>query len=139
MVQFAIGCTLGAAIIAAIGAPFLAPWPFRVRYLANAQNVDPLLGLGPVPRLDMRVIRLESVEVAAGHLELGLVEEGGRRATSRATVSRPEFAAGEVAKLDGWMAAHTPLLVVIDEDHSVHLFGPDASVTDLTVTKVPVR
>jgi len=139
MAQFAIGCTLGAAIIAAVGAPFLAPWPFRVRYLANAQTVDSLLGFGPVPRQDMRVVRLESVDIVAGHLELGLAEAGNARARSRATVSRRDCGAGELAKLDGWQAAHTPLLVVIDEDHSVHLFGPDASVTDLIVTKEPVR
>jgi hypothetical protein len=136
MQHFLIGCTLGAAIAAAIAAPLFGPWPFRVRYLANAQTVDPLLGLGPTPRLDLRMVTVTSVALTDGRVAVEIAETGSRRETGL-SLSRTAPVA-TVAKLEGWSTLHTPLLEIVDDDGAVHLFGPDGAVIDLIAVKEKV-
>ena len=138
MEHFLIGCVLGAAIVAAIGVPLLAPWPFRVRYLANATTIDPLLGLGPTTRLEMRAVTPVAVDVFAGGVEL-VAEEVGTREPRRVSLTRVHCAPAVVAELDGWAATRTPLLMIVDDDDAVHLYGPDGAVTNLSRAGAKVR
>ena len=131
MSHFLLGCALGAAIAASVGVPLFAPWPFRVRYLATAQTIDPLLGFGPTPRLATRAVTVVSVEAVDGHVQLELADLGSGRDTRRTTLSRRACTPAVVAELDGWATLREPLLMIIDEDRSVHLYGPKGAVTDL--------
>lgn len=131
MQLFLLGCALGALIIFAIAVPLLAPWTIRVRFLATASMTDPWTGLGLTPRPDMRVVRLSTVASHDGAVEISIEDTDTQRAT-RATLVRAACAPGAVAKLDGWMALRTPLLMMVDQGH-VHLYGPDGVVTNLSL------
>ena len=72
MQHFLLGCLIGAALCAAVAVPLLLPWPARVRYLVNANTIDPLLGFGPAPRVSMRVVVVDAVDACGGRLELAL-------------------------------------------------------------------
>lgn len=140
MVHFLLGCAVGAAVAACIAAPLLLPWPVRVRYLVNAQTVDPLLGLGPIPRLNLRAVTVASVVVDNGRVDLTLEEVDVVRAT---VLSREGCLPSDVARLDGWSAVDTPLLMIVDEEADaagrVHVYGPDGSVTGFTRAAIRAR
>jgi hypothetical protein len=132
MTNFLIGCVLGVFLVVCVGIPFLAPWPMRVRYLVDAQYADPVLGFAPVPRLAIGVVTLTAVRADGGHVDLVVDETGaGVSGHGGRVLSRDACAAAVVARLDGWSALHTALLLIIDEKHRVHLYGPDGSITDL--------
>ncbi len=139
MTHFLIGCALGGAVAACIGAPLIAPWPVRVRYLAVAQTLDPWLGLdlGMTPRLDMRAVELVSVEADLGRVELVVQDLDGDRGYRR-TLAGTACAPATVAELDGWMALRTPLLMIVDQGLA-HVYGPDGAVTNLSFVKESVR
>jgi hypothetical protein len=137
--NFLLGCGLGALLVACISVPFLAPWPIRVRYLAATPLVDPWIGLTPEPRFQMRAVTLASVEADQGQVELTVDELGARHHARSIVLTREACAPGVVAELDGWSASNTPLLMVIEEDGSVHLFGPRTAVTNLALAGEKVR
>jgi hypothetical protein len=118
-----------------VSAPFLAPWPVRVRFLAATPMVDPWTGIAPAERLHMRAVTLESVEAERGQVDL-VVDGLGAHCRLR---SRESCAPFVVAELDGWSASHMPLLMVIEEDRGVDLYGPHSSVTDFVLTGEKVR
>ncbi|HEY5172745.1 MAG TPA: hypothetical protein VIK54_13540 [Acidimicrobiia bacterium] len=131
MFHFFAGCALGATVVICIGVPFLAPWPIRLRYLLTAQVADPVLGLGPTSRLSMWEVTLTVVEANRGHLDLVVDETGNGRSARRIALIRDGCVPSEVAKLDGWLATRTPLLMIVDEDGDTHLNGPDGVVAHL--------
>jgi hypothetical protein len=137
MPTFVIGCALGALVAASIGSPFLLPWSLRVRYLAVAPMTDPWTGLGLAPRLDLRPVRLSAVESEHGDVEL-VFEEIGTGHQSRIALARSACAPSALAKLDGWMALRTTLLMVMDHGHA-HVYGPDGAVTNLTLASERIR
>jgi hypothetical protein len=139
MSHFLIGFAIGGAIAACIAVPLVAPWSFRVRYLATAQAFDPWHGLdlGLTPRLDMRAVKLVSVEAKHGGVELAVEDLDGDRA-SRRTLARTSCPPHAVAELDGWMALRTPLLLMVDGE-LVHVYGPESAVTNLSFVKERVR
>jgi hypothetical protein len=131
MWQLVIGCSAGALVAASISAPFLLPWSLRVWYLVDAPWTDPFLGLQPAPRLEMRAVKLSGVEIHHSDVEIALGEMG----TVRTSVVRFAGAAAVpsvVAKIDGWIARRTPLLMMTDAGQ-VHIYGPDDAVTELTI------
>jgi hypothetical protein len=128
---FFAGCALGALIAACIGAPFLAPWPVRLRYLLTAQVADPVLGLGPAVRLSLREVTLTAVEADRGHVELALAETGPGCAARPETLTRDDCPPSVIAQLDGWLATRTPLLRIADDDDEIQLYGPDGAVLHL--------
>jgi hypothetical protein len=130
MQHFVLGCAIGGLIAAAILAPLLAPWPIRLRYLVNAPMTDPWTGLGLAPRLDMHAVVLSAIECHEGDVEISIDETGTRR-TSRITLTRAGCPPVALAKLDGWLAMRTPLLMVKEHGH-IYVQGPDGAVTNLT-------
>ena len=138
MSNFVIGSTLGALVVLCIALPFVGPWSIRVRYLATAPLVDPWLGLGAAPRFQMRMVFLAGVVARDGRVEL-TVDERARGRDAQPEVFTRECSPAVVAQLDGWSAVHTPLLMVIEEDGRVHLYGPRSSVTDLIPAAAGVR
>ncbi|MGO9873092.1 MAG: hypothetical protein ACLPVY_04760 [Acidimicrobiia bacterium] len=135
MPQFLFGCSVGALIAACASAPFLVPWPLRVRYLVTAPMTDPWFGLGPVPLLDMRAVLLCSVEREGRDVELVFAEiDTGHNV---GITLRSAYLPGAVAQLDGWMARRTPLLLI--NDGHAHVYGPDGAVTDLTFAREKIR
>ena len=135
MQHFLLGCVIGAALCAAVAVPLLLPWPARVRYLANASTIDPLLGFGPAPRLSMRVVVVEAVDVCESRLELVLADGMTER---RSSFEVPRCVPARLAMLDGWSALRTPLLLMADEEGRQHLYGPNGAVTDLVAKPVEV-
>ena len=130
-----LGCGLGALLAACISAPFLAPWSIRVRYLAAAPMVDPWFGLAPAPLLEMRVVTLTSVESDHGRVVLVVDGLGTGRARRSTRLNLGSCAPFIVARFDGWAALHTPLLVVIEEDRRVSLYGPHGAIAELVVAE----
>jgi len=137
MLTFVIACVFGALVAACIAAPFVLPWPTRVRYLAAASMTDPWTGLGFAPRLDMRPVRLCAVESDYGDVELALDEiDTGHR--SRVIYARAASVPSVLARLDGWMALRATLLMIVDHGHA-HLYGPDGAVTNLSLAGEKIR
>jgi len=137
MSTFALGCALGALIAACIGAPFLLPWPMRVRYLVAAPMTDPWTGLGLAPRLDTRAVKLRAIERHNGDLEFALDDlDSGQN--SRITITRSAYVPSVLAKLDRWSALGTTLLMIMEHDHT-HLYGPDGAVTYLSLAREKIR
>lgn len=130
MQHFLLGCALGALIAVAIVAPLVAPWPIRMRYLATAPMTDPWSGLALAPGLEMRAVRLSTLECREGDVEIS-VEEIDTDRTCRVTLERAACAPAAVAKLDGWLALGAPLLMMTDHGQ-VHVYGPDGAVTNLS-------
>ena len=137
MQYFLWGCALGGFVVVAIAVPLVAPWRIRVRYLATAPTMDPWTGLGLTPRPDMRVVRLAALESRDGTVEISIEEVDTHRAV-RVTLVRTACAPAVLAKLDGWMALRTPLLMMADDGH-FHMYGPDGVVTNLSLVREKVR
>ena len=138
MEHFLVGCALGFLVVACIATPFVAPWRVRVRYLVNAPAGDPLLGLGPTPRMALREVTVAGVEADRGHVEL-VVDEQRAGCARHCTLSRDACVPAVVARLDGWSATHTPLLMIVDDLGDTHLYGPDGAVTHLDRTEERTR
>ena len=132
MSAFFLGCVLGFLFVGCVMMPFVAPWRLRVRYLVAAQVADPVFGVGPPVDVSLREVRVVSVRTEAGHVELVVDEAGAAPVARRRVLARASCAPGELAQLDGWSAAGTPLLMVVDEHCDTHLYGPDGAVTYLT-------
>ena len=129
MATFFFGCAIGAAAAACIVAPFFLPWHLRVRYLATSPAIDPRLGFGP-PAPALQEVRIAAVAADHGHLEVAVDEVGAtRRSLLASEASQPAV----IAQLEGWSVLRTPLLMVIDEEHRAHVYGPDGAVTNLAL------
>jgi hypothetical protein len=100
MLLFLTGCVVGAGAALCVVGPFLLPWPLRVRYLANAQMIDPLVGLGP-PDLAIREMRVVAVNADRGHVEVVIDDCPTAHASHRGTLARDACPATVVAQLDG--------------------------------------
>ena len=102
MLHFLIGYALGAVAAACITVPLFAPWPIRVRYLVTSSMTDPLTGFGPVPRLEMREVRLYTVESDQGHVDVAADDD-----TTRITLTRAACMPSLLpSSTDGWRLAH---------------------------------
>jgi hypothetical protein len=99
----------------------------------NAQMSDPLLGLGAPPGVAMRGMQLVAVSADGGHVVVVVDEIDAGEVPRRATLTRDGCPSSAVARLDGWEALHTPLLVIADEGDRVHVYGPDGGVTGFTL------
>jgi hypothetical protein len=103
----------------------------------TAPTTDPWLGLGLTPQLEMRAVQLAAFESHDGDVELVAEEVDTDRAT-RITLVRAGCTPAAVAKLDGWMALRTPLLMMTEHGF-VHMYGPDGAVTNLSLAGEKVR
>ena len=54
-------------------------------------------------------------------------------------LSRDGCVPSVVARIDGWSALHTPLLLIVDQAGGVHLYGPDGAATGFTRAMVETR
>ena len=126
---FLLGCAIGALIAAVVAVPLVAPWPVRLRYLLTTPATDPFHWLAPVPRLEMRAVRLTEFDCHDGDVDL-IADEVDTDRTTRITLEHRGCTPAAVAKLDGWMTLGTPLLMMTDQG-KVHLYGPDGAVTNL--------
>ena len=82
------------------------------------------------------MVRLSEVECHAGALQIfvrGLADERAADVTLTASACVP----GTLAKLDGWLALRTPLLMVIDQGDA-DVYGPDGELKALRV-EIQVR
>ena len=139
MADFLIGCLIGAAAAACIAMPCLLPWHLRVRYLVSVPAVDPRLGVGPLPQHEMREVRVATIGISAGRLELEVEEAGPGEHGRRMLLRRDECAPAVVAQLDGWSTLRMPLLLIVDDLRRAHVYGPDGAVTGLTPARLTSR
>ena len=58
MEPFVVGVILGSVAVFTFGAPLIASWPTRLRYLLASQTPDPFPGLLPSPRLEMSEVTI---------------------------------------------------------------------------------
>jgi hypothetical protein len=122
---------LGVGLVALLAvAPFVLPWPRRVRWLVLTATtpMDPLAigpGVSPTTRWDAVTLRHvkcgpdPSVEV------LSLISAG------TAQLCRPGASATDLARLEGWAANATPLLLVEGFDGGASLHDAELAVRGL--------
>ena len=83
------------------------------------------------PRLGSRCAPYGSREFDCHDGDVDLIaDEVDTDRTTRITLEHRGCTPAAVAKLDGWMALGTPLLMMTDQG-KVHLYGPDGAVTNL--------
>ncbi len=130
MERFALGFLLGAAVALAVSAPWVAPWPIRLRLLLAGQTPDPFLGLSPLTSLDMSEVEIVDVLVRGDSLEVAVAApfRGSGPVRTRLLVTALR-APGRIAQLEGWCAVRIPLLLIIEEGGGAQLCGPDATLT----------
>ena len=128
MELFVVGLIVGSAVVFAFGAPLLASWPTRLRYLLASQTPDPVLGLMPWPRLEMSEVTVVHVTAGRDAVEVTLAEAMSRSRTRHRSLVTTSSTPGTVAQLEGWCAARVPLLLIVDENGAAQLCGPHASV-----------
>ena len=133
MDNFLFGCMIGIAAALCIAAPFLLPWHTRVRYLVSVPAIDPRLGTGPLPRHELREVRVAAVETCRGQLELAVEEVGAGHNHRRTALVRDACEPAVIARLDGWAVLDTPLLLIVDDERRAHVYGPDGAVTNLAL------
>ena len=131
MSEFLLGCALGFFFVGCIAAPFVAPWPVRVRFLVAAQVADPVFGVGPPRDVILQEVHVMNVDAAQGHVDLVVEAAGVAPARRRRAFARDSCAPADIAKLDGWSTTHESLLMVVDERGGGHLFGPNGAVNYL--------
>jgi len=128
-----------ALVIAAIGVvavlaavPLLLPWPQHVRWLiaSTALQTDPCsLNTGVAP-----VGRLEEVTVCRVTLgQEGLIDVATETTNRSEHLSMPAAASSDVARLQRWASARTPLLQITGPSGEVSLYGPTHAVVGLRV------
>jgi hypothetical protein len=134
---FLLGVIVGAVGFVVVAAPFVAPWPTRLRCLLAAQAPDPFLGLAPWSRIAMREVTVSRVSVEADAVEVVLADAAtgscGRRLVTRT------HAPGLAALLKAWCASGLPLLLIIDETGAAQLAGPERSATGFVEVNAPVE
>ena len=103
----------------------------RLRYLLTAQVPDPCSGSARHHRaLDAGSDR-DGCRDRRRTPALVVAESGNGRCGTPDALTRESCPPFVVAKLDGWSATRTPLLMVVDDDRDTYLYGPDAVVTHL--------
>jgi hypothetical protein len=125
------------ALVGVISAPMLLAWPHRVRWTVLAQCVGyPAPGLTAWPRLDIREVRLSSVEVHDAGVEVDVVEVGRPPRDATQLRATPGLGPPLVSMLRDWCTLHTPMLLYVDGAGVSSLSGPTATVSELrTVTR----
>jgi hypothetical protein len=129
MERFLLGVVAGAILALAVGAPLLASWPTRLRWLLAAPAMDPLLGLTSWSGLLMREVTVVEVGTHGDAVEVTLAEGCGRSPARLRSLVADSITPGVVAQLDGWSAIHLPLLLIIDAAGEAQLCGPEATTT----------
>jgi len=131
-----------ALVIAAIGVvvvlaavPLLLPWPQHLRWLiaTTALPSDSYsLNAGVAP-----VGRLEEVTVCRVTLgQEGLIEVATEITNRPEHLSMPAAASSDLARLQRWAAARTPLLQITDPSGEVSLYDPTHAVVGLRVIEL---
>jgi hypothetical protein len=111
-------------------APLLLPWPWEVRWIVAAEAVNPLVALGNARRhIQLEEVVLVSFDSDAAALVVVVRPE--RTETPDPTeLIGPPCSTADLAALDRWSSARTPLLLV-DADGVSTLKGPHRSITGL--------
>jgi hypothetical protein len=133
-----LGTGLGVlALAVVISAPMLLAWPYRVRWTVLAQSVGyPAPGLTAWPRLDIREVRLASVEVRDAGVEVDVVEVGRPPQDATRLYATTDPPLPLVSMLQDWCALRTPMLLYVDAAGVASLSGPAATLSELrTVTR----
>ena len=128
MERFVLGLLVGAIVAFALCAPWLAPWPIRLRLLLAGQAPDPFLGLSPLLPLDLSEVQVVDVAVHGDCIAATVATRVRGSARLRALVVASQ-APGLIAQLEGWSAVRVPLLLIIEEDGRAELCGPEATLT----------
>jgi hypothetical protein len=119
------GVLIGAATAALVVLPLVASWPMRLRWLIASQAAHPLFSLPMSTGYVLSEVRLVDVRPRLDAVDVTVAEPPEPRRSRRLrTVTHP----GTIAKLEGWHAIRTPLLLLVDDTGTAQLCGPDASV-----------
>jgi hypothetical protein len=127
MERFLLGAVAGAILALAVGAPLLASWPTRLRWLLAAPAMDPFLGLTSWSGLLMREVTVVQVSAHDDRVDVTLAEGAGRPPARLRSLVAGSPEPGLVAQLEGWCTIHLPLLLIVDEAGEAQLCGPEAT------------
>ena len=119
---------LGTAVLA----PFVLPWPMRVRWLVISQAMGhEAPGFMTCAPLDLREVVLVGVEIYDRGLELRVLEVGrpARETVTFTTATSPT--AELVLMFQEWRALETPVLLYVDDGGTASVSGPVATISNL--------
>ena len=110
---------------------------FSRRARPQAVRATPFPG-SPCPPLRLQEVHVVAVETRDGRVLLTIVEVSPSVAIRQSWVVGGTPAPGILARLDGWCAAGSSLLLFTDEDDAMHLLAPDGTTTGLSVFELHV-
>jgi hypothetical protein len=122
------GFIIGVATLAV--APLFLPWPWEVRWIMAAKELNPLVALNNAHRQ----VQLEEVVLVTYTSEpaaLVLVVEPETTTRGREELVGGPCSVGDLAALDGWHSARSPLLLVKEAGGVATLRGPHRAITGL--------
>ena len=118
------GVAVGFAVSAIAMSPLVMPWRSRVRWLVALQVPDPMLGFAAPPPWNVQAMQLVDVCGDDAHTLLIADETACDRVAGRYLLVAGACPPGLRAKLEGWVAVRTPVLLLRD-NAGLHLVGPD--------------
>jgi len=121
--------TLVGVLALAVG-PLLLPWPWRVRWILAAEAVNPLIAVTNASH-EVLVEQVLVVGVGRDRATLKIVVERADAGAGRVELVGPPCSVGELAALEGWCCARTPLVLVGEADGASTLQGPHRAITGL--------
>jgi len=124
-----------AAVIGSAIAPFVLPWPQRVRWLLASTAMPDPTGMNARPPT-MREVTVGRVHRSGEHIAVELIE-AKRDTPTWYSIQADAATLESAADLDHWSAAQTPLLLIAGTDRDVSLHGPANAVTGLQ--SVPLK
>ncbi len=107
------------------------PWRMRLGFLLATDATDPVGSVTCWSGITMRAVTLVDVRPAGGSIQLSVADGGSRERLRRWTFSCATPATGVLARLEGWAAVATPLLLTVHANGIVQLAGPDCQVLGL--------
>lgn len=121
--------TLVGVLALAVG-PLLLPWPWRVRWILAAEAVNPLIAVTNASH-DVLVEQVLVLTVGHDREAVKIVVERDDGGAGHVALVGPPCSVGELAALEGWCCARTPLVLVGEADGASTLQGPHRAITGL--------
>ena len=121
-----------AALLAIATVPLLLPWPQQIRWLLASTAIPDPFAMSVVPDpLTLREVTVGYVHGSAERVAVALTEISPVATPSWYVIPASAATLEQVARLQRWSVAHSPLLLITDPDGGASLHGPSHAVVGL--------